>query len=424
MKTAGELHGVGTPDSLRYELARGLLPKGNAPNRASRVAIAALYVAFVSGYGAFEGIYKLRPTFFILFELLCVVIVGFSVDRQVLQSLFVPLPAIGFVLWWLSSYFWSSFQAGFSQSTRFDLAMVGSIVFLGGIIPFAYFLRTLLRAGYICIALIVVAFAIDPASAYQSTATAADVAGLRGGFVHKNIMSACLLLTLLLVLCFSARRAFRVSFTLLVAGLLFFSRSGTGIVTFLLMEMTLQVALHWFSFAARARRGGKVLMFVFVAFLSVVTVAISPLLLVLVGRTTTFSGRTDIWSQVLRQIAKRPFQGYGWGGVFVDLGREPTLSIIRAIGYPVFHSHNAALELMFRLGVIGLVLYLLQLFATIRIGAALARQSHRLGVFTLVTAVIIVSFAVSEIETVFGLWYALTIALCTAARREIRDSQP
>lgn len=58
---------------------------------------------------------------------------------------------------------------------------------------------------------------------------------------------------------------------------------------------------------------------------------------------------------------------------------EPTVTILRTIGFQVFHAHNGALEMMLEIGLAGFLLYLLVLVSTIVHGARVLRveAEHR-----------------------------------------------
>ncbi len=53
------------------------------------------------------------------------------------------------------------------------------------------------------------------------------------------------------------------------------------------------------------------------------------------------------WSGVWQAIkAERPREGYGIGGVWSDPSVDPARTILRGLGFTVFHSHNGYLEML------------------------------------------------------------------------------
>jgi exopolysaccharide production protein ExoQ len=75
----------------------------------------------------------------------------------------------------------------------------------------------------------------------------------------------------------------------------------------------------------------------------------------LLGKDATLTGRTRIWAAVLRQIAERPWQGYGYGAIWTETDAwGPLARISRDAGFVAHHAHNAWLEQWLSMGVIGL----------------------------------------------------------------------
>lgn len=75
------------------------------------------------------------------------------------------------------------------------------------------------------------------------------------------------------------------------------------------------------------------------------------------GKDATFSGRTQIWVEVIRSIREHPWIGVGfnsfWGGP-----DSPAGPAIRRIGFPCNSGHNGYLDVINTLGIIGFVLLL------------------------------------------------------------------
>jgi exopolysaccharide production protein ExoQ len=99
----------------------------------------------------------------------------------------------------------------------------------------------------------------------------------------------------------------------------------------------------------------------------------------LLGRTDdtsesveSFSGRTAIWRDVGPYISDRPLAGYGYGG-FWTATRIGTISDEEKWGVP--DSHSTYVDCLLALGVVGLVLYLLSLFAALWRAVAFYRRT-------------------------------------------------
>lgn len=78
------------------------------------------------------------------------------------------------------------------------------------------------------------------------------------------------------------------------------------------------------------------------------------------GKDATFTGRTDLWAEVLRAIGRQPWLGFGYDGYFNGPLSESHL--INA--YPQFdwgpnHAHNALMESALHVGIPLTIIYLL-----------------------------------------------------------------
>jgi O-antigen ligase len=86
-----------------------------------------------------------------------------------------------------------------------------------------------------------------------------------------------------------------------------------------------------------------------------VVAAVQPsLLLALLGKDATLTGRTKIWAAVGRRMAEQPVTGYGFGAVWSneDLW-APLAKISKEQGFKVGEAHNAWLEVGLDLGIVG-----------------------------------------------------------------------
>ena len=82
-----------------------------------------------------------------------------------------------------------------------------------------------------------------------------------------------------------------------------------------------------------------------------------PRLIVLLGRDSTMSGRTDIWRAVLEAIFKHPLLGYGFSAFWLSL-RGESANIILALRWAVPAAHNGFLDIWLQTGIIGLSLFI------------------------------------------------------------------
>ena len=107
------------------------------------------------------------------------------------------------------------------------------------------------------------------------------------------------------------------------------------------------------------------------------------LLLGLVGKDATLTGRTQIWAAVLRQIAHRPITGYGFGAVWDSTSLwGPLPWISKEQGFVVHEAHNTWLGLWLELGLLGLIAWTL-LFVGVWVRALVALYSRQAAYFAL-----------------------------------------
>jgi exopolysaccharide production protein ExoQ len=84
-----------------------------------------------------------------------------------------------------------------------------------------------------------------------------------------------------------------------------------------------------------------------------------PVLLALLHKDMTLTGRTTIWSVLLTSFAKRPWLGFGYSAFWVGTKGE-SANAIYALNWPrLSYAENGVLELALELGVVGVGLYFL-----------------------------------------------------------------
>lgn len=84
----------------------------------------------------------------------------------------------------------------------------------------------------------------------------------------------------------------------------------------------------------------------------------------LIGKERTLTGRTDIWKLLIQSIKQKPLLGYGYGVYWADpLGPSYYVRSILEWGVPT--AHNGWIETWLSVGVIGVILFGVHLFASI-----------------------------------------------------------
>jgi exopolysaccharide production protein ExoQ len=90
-----------------------------------------------------------------------------------------------------------------------------------------------------------------------------------------------------------------------------------------------------------------------------ITWGLLPLLLSILHKDMTLTGRTTIWSVLLTSLAKRPWLGFGYSAFWVGTKGE-SANAIYALRWPrLSYAENGVLELALELGLVGVGLYFL-----------------------------------------------------------------
>jgi exopolysaccharide production protein ExoQ len=201
----------------------------------------------------------------------------------------------------------------------------------------------------------------------------------KGIFSAKNYLGNMALFFLTIAVSYRPRtpifRTLRVSqiFFCLVA--IAFSRAAT---TYMLT--TLYIAYAMTLRAVRTfRRKDYFVAFILllVLFGSVITfITLQPdLLFSILGKDSTLTGRTEIWSAVAGSIAKRPLLGYGYQAFWLGFKGE-SYRIILTVTWALGQAQNGFLDVMLELGIGGLIIVLLLFGFALRDAVTCLMQSR------------------------------------------------
>lgn len=360
----------------------------------------------VLGFGV-RGDFKPKLVILLLFAAM-VGMIGFaSAGRW--KRIILSAPVVIFIGWWLLSYLWTWNTFGWWTDTQLVLPYVFAGVVLASMLPHAEFRAALVVACYLAIAVTVLELITSPGAAMVNPD---GVPGWRGGFGHKNDMGPFMAFAILTLACFDRPSRRRLVAVLVAVALIIFSQSTTalsaGLVTLLVCVVLRRVAA-----ADRPARAttmiGSVL---FVMVCAVLSSTLFPALLGLRGKDATLSRRTEVWDGVWQAIEQRPWIGYGAGGVWRNPAVEPARSIMRDLGFTVFHAHNGYLEIMLALGVIGLGIYLWLVVSIARLSFTNLVADTPMAVFALGCIVMMLTISISEV-IVFGVWLGVLSAAHT-----------
>jgi O-antigen ligase len=201
-----------------------------------------------------------------------------------------------------------------------------------------------------------------------SIALQSDMRGeaLRGVFLHKNILARHMALGALvfLFLSISQRKHLLVALPMLTVMivLLVLSNARASQVAFCMVLCLL------FAYVV-LRLQPAIFIPVGIGFaISIVlylACAMTPYEVVLgvLGRDVTLTGRIPLWIAVIEMIRLRPWAGYGYGGFWVGSSGE-SYWVLRSVGWDAPHAHNGLLDIWLDLGLAGVIVSTLLLFST------------------------------------------------------------
>jgi O-antigen ligase len=199
------------------------------------------------------------------------------------------------------------------------------------------------------------------------TYTARDMGAWHGVFTDRTSAGKCLVFLLSPAIIFR-RGQFNyrhIVYIALVLLMIFMAHSATGRVIFCLYVALMAMI----SFLGRFGRRSSILIgaaFLIVSALSIyIGMAYLPLLFEGLGRNATLSGRTEIWTLVLRSIAKRPLLGYGFYAFWQGLKGESANAIVGA-NWVFGYAHNGYLEICLQLGLVGMAVFFVTLCQAMR----------------------------------------------------------
>jgi exopolysaccharide production protein ExoQ len=138
-----------------------------------------------------------------------------------------------------------------------------------------------------------------------------------------------------------------------------------------------------------------------------------PVLLSMLGRNATLTGRTEIWKQVWRFIMERPALGWGYAAFWRGIEGQ-SFEVVAAVRFIVFHAHNGFLEIWLELGLPGLVFFALSyLRAWRKLWPVLRSGDINRGMWMVFVLVLIALYDLDENTLLIynGLFWVLYVAV-------------
>ena len=203
---------------------------------------------------------------------------------------------------------------------------------------------------------------------------------------------------------------------------LLMSRGKTSLVCLLL-------GLGLFMVLAVARRGpARAVLTVWATGLALMvagfTAVVTPgVFFKAIGKDPTLTGRTEIWTAVLGQVAQRPLTGFGfaafWGKTSI-----PAQVVAKQTGWAAPEAHNGWLDLLAQVGWVGAVLA--GTACVIALIYAVARPGRDDGHFASIYIVIFLAMSLAESVLLSGndLIWVVFLAALTQVMRPVARSSP
>ncbi len=197
-----------------------------------------------------------------------------------------------------------------------------------------------------------------------------DKGAWQGLFVHKNHCAIVMTYLVAPALCMKSRSQLgRIGKTIYLAStiaLIFMTRSRTGWMLVAATMLFVVVAYALGRLRAREKALFLILAFCAIAVASIFAVTYFAQLSVLLGKSATMSGRTDIWKAILPALSDRPVLGYGFRAFWLGM-QGPSSTIALTTGYiGLANAENSVLQMWLELGAVGVCLMLAILFVSVK----------------------------------------------------------
>ena len=125
-------------------------------------------------------------------------------------------------------------------------------------------------------------------------------------------------------------------------------------------------------------------------------VLVAPdMMLELIGKDRTLTGRTDIWDALLRSIKEKPYFGYGYG-VYWKEQLGPSYYVRLQLQWGIPSAHNGWIETWLSVGLLGVSLFALHFIWTFILALQRIRRGGSETYFAILVVVVFFVFSLSE----------------------------
>jgi exopolysaccharide production protein ExoQ len=184
----------------------------------------------------------------------------------------------------------------------------------------------------------------------------------KGVFSAKNYLGNIALFFLTVAVSYRGRTSFlrsvRLPQIIFCLTAIAFSRAATAYMLTVIYVVYFAIVKTLHRFRKQDYLVVCVLLLVLLSAVAMVIVATPNVLLSLLGKDATFTGRTQIWVAALDSIAKRPLLGYGYQAFWLGLEGE-SYRVILAVSWLLAQAQNGFIDVTLEMGAAGLVIVLL-----------------------------------------------------------------
>lgn len=282
-------------------------------------------------------------------------------SKRVLGALGAAGPLLGFVVLAALSTLWSIDTIATLQRSFFLLVWTVLAVYLGERYSVEQLASLLAVTLCLMIMAVIALHYLSPTSIIDQR-FAYDDAAHRGAWTglsrHKNDFGSYMALAIIVLLFIRLPRfrAARFAFIIAAAVLLLLSRSATSIVLCVVIVTVLIIwratfVVRGLRFIACVASGVLVCAGIWIA-------TTRPMVLIaLLGRESTLTGRTQLWRLVMNAISQHPYLGYGYAA-FWEPPKGETLEVWSRAGFLARDAASGYLDVCLAFGVLGLPLFL------------------------------------------------------------------
>ncbi len=268
-----------------------------------------------------------------------------------------------------ASFFWSENPL----KTLLELRHLVCMAFFGLYLAVEYTPRDIIRLlTRLCIIMMILSLASVLLLPSYSLHVVNDVLSWRGIFDHKQTFGPFMGMScsIFLVNCLDKNnnRWFALSSLAFAIVLMLLSNSKTGLLIFVISLYFMPL----YKIIKQGKHRDFMLLIILTIYIGICVLGVVNFETIVVddlGKDLEFNGRVPIWQLAINSGLNRPWLGYGYNGFWTSNVSYPIIKNTWAFsseafrdGTAIFIAHNGFVDLFLQLGIIGLTLFLINLF--------------------------------------------------------------